>query len=133
MSPAEKIADGIIQGLMDTPLISGISSEAWGRVTFYIFTALIILVSIYAVSVISSYLQSRIMLSVSQNSVQRIRNDLFEKLQTLPVIGTAIAQLHRDQKIIKEKRESTIGPLIGAIKKQTIDHAALFGSHKAPP
>ena len=29
------------------------------------------------------------------------------KLQTLPVIGTAIAQLHRDQKIIKEKREHT--------------------------
>ena len=46
---------------------------------------LTVLACIYAVGVICSYLQGRLMLRVSQNAVEKLRNDLFNKMQRLPV------------------------------------------------
>ena len=74
-SAMARFADGIIGAIV---------GEGAG-ITAYIITALIILGSVYMVSAFGSYLQARLMLSVSQNSVQKIRDDLFSKLQTLPV------------------------------------------------
>ncbi len=54
-------------------------------VTVYVFAALIILATVYCISAFGSYLQSRLMLSVSQNSIKAIREDLFKSLQKLPV------------------------------------------------
>ncbi len=46
---------------------------------------LTVLAVIYAVGIVSTYLQGRLMLSVSQNAVEKLRNDLFKRLQRLPV------------------------------------------------
>ncbi|MBR3393508.1 MAG: ABC transporter ATP-binding protein [Firmicutes bacterium] len=46
---------------------------------------LVVLAGIYLVNVFSTYLQSRLMVTVSQNSLEAIRNDLFVKTQKLPV------------------------------------------------
>ena len=46
---------------------------------------LMIVGCIYAVGIVTTYLQGRLMMTVSQNAVERIRNDLFRKLQRLPV------------------------------------------------
>lgn len=51
----------------------------------YIIIALSILACIYLVGILTTYAQARLMLSVSQGMIERIRNDLFEKLQRLPV------------------------------------------------
>ena len=75
MSAMEKVADSII---------GKIAGENAGVGT-YIIIALAILVSIYLVGVCSTYIQTRLMLTVSQNSVEKIRADLFCKMQTLPV------------------------------------------------
>jgi len=80
-----EIADGIIESFASTRLVSSLMVNAAAEVTVYVFAALIILGCVYAVSVVGSYVQSRLMLSVSMNSVKSIRDDLFEKLQTLPV------------------------------------------------
>ncbi|MDO5549578.1 MAG: ABC transporter ATP-binding protein [Lachnospiraceae bacterium] len=40
---------------------------------------------IYLAGVLANYFQAKIMLTVAQNALQRLRNDLFTKLQTLPV------------------------------------------------
>ena len=40
---------------------------------------------VYVISVLTQWLQQRIMLTVSQRSLKQMRSDLFEKLQTLPV------------------------------------------------
>ena len=40
---------------------------------------------IYAVGVVCTYLQGRLMLRVSQNAVEKLRNDLFVKMQRLPI------------------------------------------------
>lgn len=47
--------------------------------------ALAVLAAVYAVVVFSQWLQQRIMLHVSQKSLLRMRKELFDKLQTLPI------------------------------------------------
>ena len=47
--------------------------------------ALAFLAFVYGVSVFSQWMQQRIMLSVSQRSLRRLRKELFDHLQTLPI------------------------------------------------
>lgn len=84
-SALEMAADRIIEKFVSTELISGLMKNTAAEVTVYVFAALIILGLVYLISACGSYLQSRLMLSVSQNSIKNIRDDLFEKLQGLPV------------------------------------------------
>ena len=56
-----------------------------GKRIFSFAAALGGLAAVYAVSVISQWLQQRIMLTVSQRSLRRLRKELFDKLQTLPI------------------------------------------------
>ena len=46
---------------------------------------LLVLACIYAVGILTGYLQGRLMMTVSQNAVEALRADLFKKLQRLPV------------------------------------------------
>ena len=47
--------------------------------------ALVVLALIYLCGVIANYAQSKIMLTVAQNALQKIRDELFTKMQRLPV------------------------------------------------
>ena len=84
-SAIERIADGVIEKVVSIPIISSLMDNGWSAVTVYVFSALLILGLVYLISAVGSYAQSRVMLSVSQNSILNIRNDLFNKLQKLPV------------------------------------------------
>ena len=84
-NPLAEFADGIIESFVSSPLISWMMGNTVAAVTVYIVAALIILGTVYFISAFGSYLQSRLMLSISQNSIKRIRDDLFIKLQGLPV------------------------------------------------
>ncbi|MBR2986913.1 MAG: ABC transporter ATP-binding protein [Clostridia bacterium] len=79
-SRPEQIADGVIRFFVD-PIEALLGSEVLG----YVLTAIMILAVIYLVGVLSTYLQARLMLSISLGSVQSIRNDLFCRLQKLSV------------------------------------------------
>ncbi len=48
-------------------------------------TILAVLAAVYLLGILSNYLQGRLMLSVSQNATERLRNDLFYRLQALPI------------------------------------------------
>ena len=84
-SALEIAADKIIEAFVSTQFISSIMTNTLAEVTVYVFAALIVLATVYCISAFGSYLQARLMLSVSQNSIQAIRNDLFKALQKLPV------------------------------------------------
>ncbi len=84
-SALEQAADKIIEAFASTPFIASLMVNTTAEVTVYVLAALIILATVYGISAFGSYLQSRMMLSVSQNSIQAIRNDLFKALQRLPV------------------------------------------------
>lgn len=73
-SAVEKFADRVISNFTGN-----------GGVLDYVLTAVIILGTIYAVGIITTYLQGRLMLSMSQGMIEKIRNDLFEKLERLPL------------------------------------------------
>jgi len=84
-SKIAEFADGIIGAFADTSLVQSLMVNTAAEVTVYVFAALIVLGIVYFISAFGSYVQSRLMLSVSQNSIQRIRDELFAKLQKLPV------------------------------------------------
>ena len=84
-SPLEIAADKVIEAFASTPLISSLMVNTVAEVTVYVFAALIILAIVYSISAFGSYLQGRLMLSVSLNTIQTIRDDLFKALQRLPV------------------------------------------------
>lgn len=60
----------------ETDLTTRITGLIWG---------IAIMAAVYAISILTQWLQQRIMLTVSQRSLKQMRSDLFEKLQTLPV------------------------------------------------
>lgn len=80
MSVMERFADGIISSLTG-PINALVKSE----VVTYIIATISIFAFIYGVGIVTTYLQSRLMLSISQGAIEKIRNDLFNKLQKLPV------------------------------------------------
>jgi len=84
-SAMARFADSIIEAVVSIPFIKELMGSTVAEVTVYVICALFVLGLVYFISAFGSYLQSRLMLSVSQNSIQAIRNDLFSKLQTLPV------------------------------------------------
>ena len=47
--------------------------------------SLCVMGAVYLVSVAAAYMQSRIMLQVAQNALQRLREELFNHMQTLPL------------------------------------------------
>ena len=81
-------ADKIIEKLhekMFPYFEEALKNDRYADITVYVITALGILLLVYLVGIVASYLQHRIMLSVTQGALERIRNDLFAKLQKLPV------------------------------------------------
>ncbi|MBR4835492.1 MAG: ABC transporter ATP-binding protein, partial [Clostridia bacterium] len=84
-SPLEIAADKVIEAFASTPFISALMVNAAAEVSVYVLAALIILGTVYSISAFGSYIQGRLMLSVSLNSIQAIRDDLFKALQKLPV------------------------------------------------
>lgn len=57
------------------------SAERWGCLGLI----LAVMACIYGVGILSTYMQSRLMLKISLNAVEKLRRDLFVKLQRLPV------------------------------------------------
>ncbi|MDD6032293.1 MAG: ABC transporter ATP-binding protein [Oscillospiraceae bacterium] len=57
---------------------------AAGRMEGFLY-ALLTLGAVYLVGIVTTYAQNRLMITVSQNAIEKIRNDLFGKLQKLPV------------------------------------------------
>ena len=81
MSAMEKVATDIINRFAGNLPFNAGKDEILG----YIISVAMMLAVIYGVGIISNYLQARLMLSISQGSIEKIRNDLFTKLQRLPV------------------------------------------------
>jgi ATP-binding cassette subfamily B protein len=80
MSRLESLADRAIMHFTEP-----VSALMHNAVLAYVLAAILILAFVYLVGIISTYLQGRLMLSVSQGTTKRIRDDLFEKLQKLPL------------------------------------------------
>ncbi|MBO5292427.1 MAG: ABC transporter ATP-binding protein [Lachnospiraceae bacterium] len=102
------------------PIINGLTEE--GGSVQKLFGSIVLMAGIYLVGVTASYLQARIMIGVSQGALQRIRNDLFGKVQKLPVrfydtnsYGDIMSRFSNDVDAIGEMMNNTIVQVISAV------------------
>lgn len=87
----------------------------------YLAAILVVIGAIYMIGVFCSYMQSRIMLIVSQNATENIRNDLFNKMQGLPIryfdrqsVGEIMSRYTNDIDNIDVMLNNTIVSLVSA-------------------
>lgn len=99
------------------PVINNLVYEDGSRTT--LFNSLVRMGCIYAVGIIAQYLQSRIIISVSQNALKKLRDDLFAKIEKLPVRfydtnnhGDIMSRFTNDVDAVGEMLNNTINQLI---------------------
>ncbi len=88
-----------------------------------LMVALAVLAAVYLIEVVSQWLQHRIMLTVSQRALKRMRQELFDKLQTLPIkyfdnnsTGDIMSRFTNDVDTIGEMLNTTLIKIVsGAI------------------
>ncbi len=76
------VASYMLKPVIDNIAKVGVAAE--DRIKYLAIT-LLGLLGIYIIGVISTYLQSRTMLRISQSAIERLRNELFSKVQRLPL------------------------------------------------
>lgn len=83
---AAVLADKVIRSFTETTLMQRLlSGPAWTDALVYLFCALALMLCIYLVGIVTTYLQGRLMLSVSQRAIEHLRSDLFCAMDRLPV------------------------------------------------
>ena len=83
---------------------------------------ILFMLAVYAFGVICSYLQSRIMVTISQRALRNMRNELFGKMQRLPIRffdtnnhGDLMSRYTNDLDAVGEMLNNTIPQLISAV------------------
>ena len=88
-----------------------------------LLAGILMMAAVYAVTILTQWLQQRIMLAVSQKSLRRMRQELFDKLQTLPLryfdehtTGDIMSRFTNDIDTVGEMLNTTLIKIIsGAI------------------
>ena len=105
------------------PIIDGLVEDVSATVRIQVLAkGVAAMAAIYLSGVAATYLQSRIMIGVSQKALKSIRNDLFRKLQKLPVryfdthtTGDVMSRFTNDVDTIGEMLNSTLVQLFSGI------------------
>lgn len=99
------------------PIINGLTSQEGSVAT--LLRGILTMASIYMIGVLAQYLQQRIMIGISQNAIMNLRNDLFSKLQKLPVRyydtnnhGDVMSRFTNDVDAVGEMLNNTVVQLI---------------------
>ena len=118
-----QLADRAITAFMQSAPIAGLSGVMGLDGPFpYLLAALFIFAVIYGCGIICSYTQARLMVHITQSSLEHIRNDLFEKLQKLPVryfdanpTGETMSRFTNDVDNIDHMLSNTLTSLISGM------------------
>ncbi len=112
------------------PIINGLVENSG---TAVLVNSLILMAIIYFISVMSSYIQSRLMLGVSQNSLAKLREDLFLAMQKLPVKffdsnkkGELMSRFTNDVDIINQMLSTTAVSLVTGVFTLVLTVAIMF-------
>lgn len=99
------------------PIINGLTSETGSAAS--LGKGLLVMAAVYLVGIAAQYCQQRIMIGISQNAIQNLRNDLFQKLQKLPLRyydtnhhGDVMSRFTNDVDAIGEMLNNTVVQLI---------------------
>jgi len=109
---------------MMRPIINNLTNGNGGLTK--LIQGIICMAFIYVLSIGNQYLYQRIMVSVSQNALMKLRNDLFVKLQKLPVRyydtnanGDIMSRFTNDVDAVGEMMNSTVIQLISGVVQIT--------------
>jgi ATP-binding cassette subfamily B protein len=90
--------------------------------TAELLRGVVVMLCVYAVGVVANYMQQRIMIGVSQRALIRIRKDLFDHLQDMPVryfdtnsTGDIMSRFTNDVDMIGELMNNTVIQLISGL------------------
>lgn len=90
--------------------------------TSHLMYSILVMLAVYGAGIISNYLQQRIMIGVSQRALIRIRKDLFDHLQDMPVryfdtnsVGDIMSRFTNDVDVIGELLNNTVTQLVSGI------------------
>lgn len=82
-------------------------------------SSLVILGAVYGAGILSQYAQAKVMLTVAQNALQKIRYELFEKMQALPIYfydtnvsGDLMSRFTNDVDTVGQMLSSTLVQLV---------------------
>ena len=80
-------ASSLVGGYILRPVINSLVEEGktTGERLSYLALTLCVIGGVYLCGVVASYVQARLMLSISLGATENLRNDLFDKVQNLPV------------------------------------------------
>lgn len=99
------------------PIINGLTDEKGSVAT--LLGGILMMAAIYVAGVLAQYLQQRIMIGISQNAIFKLRNELYEKLQRLPVRyydtnnhGDVMSRFTNDVDVVGEMLNNTVVQLI---------------------
>jgi ATP-binding cassette subfamily B protein len=87
-----------------------------------LFSGLCLMAAVYAAAVLTQWLQQRLMLSVSQRSLKRMRQELYDKLQKLPIryfdthaSGDVMSRFTNDVDAVGEMLNTTLIQIISGL------------------
>ena len=80
MSGLERLADRVIR-VFTEPVGGWLENQTMA----YVLAAILLLAIIYVIGIVSAYVQHRLMVKVAQGTSKRLRDELFERMQTLPL------------------------------------------------
>jgi ATP-binding cassette subfamily B protein len=99
------------------PIINGLTSENGS--TEFLLKGILAMMGVYLIGILAQYLQQRIMITISQGAICNLRNDLFGKLQKLPVKyydthnnGDMMSRFTNDVDAVGEMLNNTVVQLI---------------------
>jgi len=110
----------LIGSYMLRPIINSLTTE--GVTSTTLWYSILKMASVYAIGVVAAYLQSRIMIGISQRAVSKVRSDLFNKLQKLPVRfydtnnhGEIMSRFTNDVDAVGEMLNNTVVQLVSGV------------------
>ena len=116
------IMDRIAECAADIAASSGDVSAKISDAVTELLMMLLVMAAIYGASIIANYLQMRIMIGVSQRTLIRIRKDLFDHLQQMPVryfdtntVGDIMSRFTNDVDAVGEMLNQTLIQMISGI------------------
>ncbi|MBQ3792386.1 MAG: ABC transporter ATP-binding protein, partial [Clostridia bacterium] len=117
-------AASLLGSYLMRPVINNIADSTVPAETriAYLIQIILTIAAVYLVGVFCTYMQSRLMLKISTNSIERLRSDLFSKMQKLPLryfdantTGDIMSRYTSDVDNIETMVNNTITSLISGV------------------
>lgn len=102
------------------PIINGLTSGEGSAAS--LARGVLLMLAIYAAGILAQYFQARIMVTVAQDALKRLRGELFDKIQSLPVRyfdsnnhGDVMSRFTNDVDTVGEMLNQTLVQIISGI------------------